>query len=930
MNYPVLPKMILLILWVLPAMLLGQDLRPSWDVTPSTANPGQTISIDINLLNLDAGFAPSSRMNYYLSPDNVFNSNAIYLGFDITSVAGNDSEDESANLTLPGVLNCGAYYLLARADVNNEVAETNELNNVAAVGIQICDASDYPDLRPSWNTAPIESNPGHTISITVEVINNGNVSSGAACRMNYYLSPDNVFNTNAIYLGYDMVSSIGAGDSEDENAQLVIPTSLTGGNYFLLAYVDTDNDVLEFNEFNNVKSSPIKIGYTPSICELRQQAPYSFNWRDAVYNIHTFNNGAQIIQSPWTSTLTNNENINEFRTQISKDYEPAEGWELVQEDLGTSVAPVNHPYFILYNRYTGILRFFVMVGDVYDGYDRAEITLEFANSSKRSAILENHTTDDYRNAVDRFDNKVGQIEMANDYAGDLTNYWLHADFVMNYDPCICSNLNQLKFQVRLLDNYTLTFGLNGNAIPQTDMDKSGRSSNFGIQGIIKAITGSVDAGTTASKNVKKGKDLISNVYFPKTGADAATPTLLKNLSNFSLALGKFAVPIAIGKFLVTGLSDKEEESKPMAYDIQLKAEGTLVDEDIALSKIIEVPGSNNLNLIPATEIQYNQPVGVFNLLKTPALYHTKKGIGNSTGGILWYRYRATEELQYTINPLAMIDVAASEMKAAYLFEYEGTLPLSVLEADPIDVGAPAGSFTKLFLVNCEPIDTIGGTPQKPLVNYKYTYSTKFVDFACFDEFTLNFATHFEDLRKRRIYVKVATKLETPAANQTIFMSAYEAKLSSHRFGFMDPFWDGGSTSNCNVLYPADPYLTCNSAIYRRLVNGERITFAYQPKTPSVLRTYQADEAYHFHTSVFPNPATDKVNISVSLPEDSEVNIFLTTIAGTTVTQNLASGSWLSKGNTPLSYETGHLPSGVYILTIQTDMGTQHHRLVLTQ
>lgn len=56
-------------------------------------------------------------------------------------------------------------------------------------------------------------------------------------------------------------------------------------------------------------------------------------------------------KSPWFVNETNNKNTNRFRDQIAKDYEPADGWVLVQRDFGdigsTTTPPraVDYPYF---------------------------------------------------------------------------------------------------------------------------------------------------------------------------------------------------------------------------------------------------------------------------------------------------------------------------------------------------------------------------------------------------------------------------------------------------------------------------------------------------------------------------------------------------------------------------------------------------------
>ncbi|MGD1848658.1 MAG: T9SS type A sorting domain-containing protein [Salibacteraceae bacterium] len=85
----------------------------------------------------------------------------------------------------------------------------------------------------------------------------------------------------------------------------------------------------------------------------------------------------------------------------------------------------------------------------------------------------------------------------------------------------------------------------------------------------------------------------------------------------------------------------------------------------------------------------------------------------------------------------------------------------------------------------------------------------------------------------------------------------------------------------------------------------------------------------FNTTVFFNPANEQLKTTFNLPKDSEVNASLTTLAGTVITENLSNRTLMSKGTSTINCTTDQLPTGVYIMTIQTEFGTQHHRLLLT-
>ena len=44
---------------------------------------------------------------------------------------------------------------------------------------------------------------------------------------------------------------------------------------------------------------------------------------------------------------------------MGEDYSPTEGWVLLKKDFGCSGGGIDYPYFILYNKYRGVIRLFM-------------------------------------------------------------------------------------------------------------------------------------------------------------------------------------------------------------------------------------------------------------------------------------------------------------------------------------------------------------------------------------------------------------------------------------------------------------------------------------------------------------------------------------------------------------------------------------------
>ena len=260
---------------------------------------------------------------------------------------------------------------------------------------------------------------------------------------------------------------------------------------------------------------PCPVNSTPTTWDWRGSGDYTFYLNGSRYNPV---GGVVRRKSPWFDVNTN-ENVAAFRDQNPKDYEPSGGWVLVQRDFGDPARFINHPYFILYNKYTGILRIFVAISETVAGYNSAIIALKYANNTTRTAVLGFYSDEDYIYPTQTFDNSVSEITVGNSYAYDLP-YWLHADFVMNYDPCTCNVTNpNLQFTVKLVSKSTLTFKAEGNLTPKDNLGRKsdGKLGFTDISGsVIKVVKSANDTYTNSEKAIKnlqtisQGSDAVEN------------------------------------------------------------------------------------------------------------------------------------------------------------------------------------------------------------------------------------------------------------------------------------------------------------------------------------------------------------------------------------------------------------------------------------
>ncbi len=81
----------------------------------------------------------------------------------------------SFKFSFPPTVGNGAYFLIASADANNAILEANEGDNVAVSGAPVNLAQPFLDLRATVDQPSGARTPGGASSVTVNVINDGNV-----------------------------------------------------------------------------------------------------------------------------------------------------------------------------------------------------------------------------------------------------------------------------------------------------------------------------------------------------------------------------------------------------------------------------------------------------------------------------------------------------------------------------------------------------------------------------------------------------------------------------------------------------------------------------------------------------------------------------------------------------------------------------------
>ena len=214
----------------------------------------------INESDLDAN--AGWRDQVYISTDEILDDDDRsqinrFFGSPQKLLAG-EKYTESAFLDLPD--ETGKYYLLFKTDYDEYQGETNELDNIYSVPIEIVDA--LPNLTVTDATAPAVTNIGHTITATWTTKNIGDSANNENWSDHIYLSDDRVWDENDELISSKPIILSEPFEVEEEQpltSEFTIPETTATGSRYLLFVADGNLPQPETREDDNVFFLPIEI-----------------------------------------------------------------------------------------------------------------------------------------------------------------------------------------------------------------------------------------------------------------------------------------------------------------------------------------------------------------------------------------------------------------------------------------------------------------------------------------------------------------------------------------------------------------------------------------------------------------------------------------------------------------------------------------------
>lgn len=241
----------------LRSIRLGVDLVVSALAVPSKSAAGLPITVTDTTMNQGAADVAASVTRFYLSANAILDSSDLLLpgGRAVPDLVAGASSSGSTTLTLPTSLATGSYYVVAKADGDNAIAEGSETNNTRLASIQI-----GGDLIVSALSVPTRAPVAGSVDVSDTVKNQGG-GPVSASTTRFYLSAKSVLDSSAVPLaGGRSVSALEPSTSSTGSTTLGMPSGTVAGSYFLIAKTDGDGAVPETQEFNNALARAIALG----------------------------------------------------------------------------------------------------------------------------------------------------------------------------------------------------------------------------------------------------------------------------------------------------------------------------------------------------------------------------------------------------------------------------------------------------------------------------------------------------------------------------------------------------------------------------------------------------------------------------------------------------------------------------------------------
>ncbi|HZI58242.1 MAG TPA: hypothetical protein VFF39_15785 [Verrucomicrobiae bacterium] len=342
-----------------------------------------------------------------------------------------------------------------------------------------------------------------------------------------------------------------------------------------------------------------------------------------------------------------------LNTPSGPDVLPTNGWVLLFRSFGNSLCGTNMPYFILYNRYDGLLRVFFYNDLTTQTLSFGQVTLGESNTTDASLL--NFDGGDLNHNLVTVD-RIGPQQ------------WSYADFSLtNYDPTPHTDAT-LNFDLNGITATSLTL-TGGLTLDQVEQDAQMAGAYDRTKNSIGAFNSNFNSIASAAKTMNDQASHNKGTWW------ANAVTSLTHAGVFFAAEDLWGV----AGFIHTFLGGGQTKAPPMHFQGQINATGTLQSTSEVYSFILRVPGQPHSNPNDLSLPLYDTKLGVFNA-GVPDI-NRYEIIGDCGTDLLCIfnnpkHYQSSTPLTIQLNPNILTDATVT-VSAAYTFF--GSAPVTVAQ-----------------------------------------------------------------------------------------------------------------------------------------------------------------------------------------------------------------------------------------------------------
>ena len=349
--------------------------------------------------------------------------------------------------------------------------------------------------------------------------------------------------------------------------------------------------------------------------------PFLFDWESATYMPSL---PANVVPMPWQGA------VGGIDAGIVGDYKKADGWELVYNSFDNVTSPtINKPgglYFALYNKYRGLLRFYLYIPP-----GTATATSQIVHGLSLFGSGNSQMLNFESGSVISAGTNTPGFAKTNNQQINLLGNWVGMDYEIAYDP----NTEKTTYPA---------FGLQWNT-------KTLNITNLSLNG---SQTGAIEGQITTPSNGDV-LSILNNVT--QAGLTFASASAVNKLAGTASAEGKTflsGVGTAISNLLsgkivgffsgLAGGSSSNSQQVHLKMDTKISLQGTATNSIGISNPFFVLPGQSNSQTASGPNPNYNETMGVFNLLDSPEVvaqyYHR-----NST-----YHYEHPARFKFSFRP----------------------------------------------------------------------------------------------------------------------------------------------------------------------------------------------------------------------------------------------------------------------------------------